>query len=206
MKEASSIGKLIQTIRISQGLTQEQLANKAQISYATLIKVEAGATKNPSARFVWKIAQALNTSFESLLAPRTFHGPHSVRQIWEDMLQTLRAPGEYMYISGVSEKQFLSSEKEAFRSFIRQLKVRGFKQKILSQKGDKHFLKEEHIEYRVLPRKHFNPTPMYVYGDKLAVLVWGPPQQVIIIEQPLIADAYRKQFLFIWERAERMRQ
>jgi hypothetical protein len=56
--------------------------------------------------------------------------------------------------------------------------------------------------YRWVPENLFNPTPIYVYGHKVAMIVWHQLPEVIIITNPVLADAYRKQFLFIWQRAK----
>ena len=54
-----------------------------------------------------------------------------------------------------------------------------------------------------MPREFFNPNPIYVYGDKLAAVIWGPPQQAVILKNAVLADAYRKQFLYMWEMARK---
>lgn len=83
------------------------------------------------------------------------------------------------------------------------MKQRGFSQRLISCDGDTNFLEGEHLEYRWVPKEHFYPVPMYVYGRKVAFLVWGPPQQAVILENNLLAEAYRRQFLFMWERAKK---
>lgn len=196
-----SVGRVIQEHRRAQGLTQEQLARRADVPYTTLTKVESGAIKNPSVQFVWKVSRALEISIDTLVVPRVFHGDTSAQQIWKDVLETLREPGDFMCVSGVDESQFLLSDAEQLLNFIAELGAGGFKQKLLCCVGDSKFLEGEHLEYRAIPMEHFNPTPIYVYGDRVAMLTWGPPQQAIIIQNSFLADAYRKQFLFIWSHA-----
>ena len=131
---------------------------------------------------------------------KTYRDENSVQRIFEDVLKTLK-PGETMYITGISEKRYLYFSKLKLLDFIAKLKKRGNKQKLLSCEGDFTRLEGDHLEYRWLPKEFFNPTPMYVYGDKVAILIWGPPQQSVILSNSLLADAYRKQFLFMWENA-----
>ena len=199
---SAPVGKLIQEQRREHGLTQEQLARKAEVPYTTLIKVESGTIKNPSMAFVWKVCRALQISLDTLLVPRVFQGENSVHQIWQDILETLVDPGEYMCISGIDETQFIASGRGKLMKFIKELERRGLKQKLLCSEGNKEFLEGAHLEYRAIPKEHFNPTPMYVYGNKVAILIWGPPQQSVILENSFLADAYRKQFLFIWEHSK----
>ncbi|HEY1644961.1 MAG TPA: HAD-IA family hydrolase [Candidatus Saccharimonadales bacterium] len=61
------LGKRIQSFRKAAGLTQQQLCNKASISYSTLTKIERGAIKSPSIFTVEAIASAIGTSLDELL-------------------------------------------------------------------------------------------------------------------------------------------
>lgn len=200
-ERSQAVGRVIQEHRRAQGLTQEQLARKADVPYTTLTKVESGAIKNPSVQFVWKVSRALEISIDTLVEPRVFQGEESVLQIWKDVLEALVTPGDFMCVSGVDESQFLLADPHQLLGFIAELRSRGLRQKLLCCEGDTRFLDGDHLEYRAIPKEHFNPTPIYVYGDRVAMLTWGPPQQAIIIQNVVLADAYRKQFLFIWSHA-----
>lgn len=57
----------IKRLRKEWGLTQEELARKADISYTSLTKIEIGVIKEPSVYVVSKIAKAFNVTIESLL-------------------------------------------------------------------------------------------------------------------------------------------
>jgi len=61
------IGKNIKKFRSKLGLTQEDLARKAEIRYTTLTKIESDVIKNPSVYIVAKIAKALNTTIDKLI-------------------------------------------------------------------------------------------------------------------------------------------
>lgn len=67
MVSPQQLGSKIQLARQAAELTQEQLAKKAHIAYATLTKIERGAIKNPSIYTIDAIAQALNTQVDTLL-------------------------------------------------------------------------------------------------------------------------------------------
>jgi len=54
-------------MRAKLGLTQDDLAKKADIKYTTLTKVENGAVNKPSVQTMAKIAKALGVSIEDLL-------------------------------------------------------------------------------------------------------------------------------------------
>jgi len=195
------LGKALQARRLERKLTQEQLAQRAGVPYTTLTKLESGVIKNPSVQAVSKLARALEISLDSLLVPHVFAGEDCVLEIWRDVRATALEPGDYMCISGLEEQAYLDTYREGLLQFIAELKTRGVRQKLLICEGDHTLLEGEHLEYRWIPKGHFNPTPIYVYGSKLAVLIWQPIRQALILDNELLADAYRKQFLFIWEHA-----
>lgn len=58
-----TIGKQIYSERIKQGLTQDQLKNKAGISLDTLRRMEKDKGKNPSHFVITSIEKALNVKF-----------------------------------------------------------------------------------------------------------------------------------------------
>ena len=200
------IGLRIKEFRAGAGLTQESLAKKAGIPYTTLIKVESGAIKNPSIKVITNITRTLGVPVESLTnhegIVKTIEGKDSIAKILDDVYATLKGSGGEVFISGIDERKFLEADKKAILSHIERLAKAGITERLLAREGDSFFFAGSQSIYRWVPENLFNPTPIYVYGEKVAMIVWGPYQQVIIIQNPVLADAYRKQFLFIWERAK----
>ena len=67
MTSGKTISDNIKRIRAKLGLTQDDLAKKADIKYTTLMKVESGVVNKPSVQTMAKIAKALNVSIEELI-------------------------------------------------------------------------------------------------------------------------------------------
>jgi FMN phosphatase YigB (HAD superfamily)/DNA-binding XRE family transcriptional regulator len=65
--DEKALGKRLQLARRRAGLTQQELCQKAGLSYSTLAKIERGAIKSPSVFTVASISAATNTSIEDLL-------------------------------------------------------------------------------------------------------------------------------------------
>jgi transcriptional regulator with XRE-family HTH domain len=63
----ATIGKNIKKLRIKQGLSQDDLARKAEIKYSTLAKIEGDFVKKPGVQMIAKIAKALSVPMEDLL-------------------------------------------------------------------------------------------------------------------------------------------
>ncbi|HET7060371.1 MAG TPA: HAD-IA family hydrolase [Candidatus Saccharimonadales bacterium] len=61
------LGKRLQQARQSAGLTQQQLCQKANLSFSTLTKIERGAIKSPSIFTIQAIAGALNLNLDELV-------------------------------------------------------------------------------------------------------------------------------------------
>jgi transcriptional regulator with XRE-family HTH domain len=63
----ATIGENIIMLRIKQGLSQDDLARKAELKYSTLAKIESNVVTKPTVHIIAKIAKALNVSIEELL-------------------------------------------------------------------------------------------------------------------------------------------
>src|SRR4051812_12469090 len=62
-----ALGKRLQEARQKAGLTQQELCQRAGLSYSTLAKIERGAIKSPSVFSVAAIASVCNVPLEELL-------------------------------------------------------------------------------------------------------------------------------------------
>ncbi|AEA33798.1 helix-turn-helix domain-containing protein [Hippea maritima] len=65
--QGNKLGKKIKKLRTGLGLSQDELARKADVPYTTLTKIETGVIKKPSVYVVAKIAKALNITIEELI-------------------------------------------------------------------------------------------------------------------------------------------
>lgn len=62
------ISENIKKLRAKLGMTQDDLAKKADIKYTTLMKVESGTVNKPGVQTMAKIAKALGVSIEDLIS------------------------------------------------------------------------------------------------------------------------------------------
>ena len=67
MATENNIGENIKKRRTKLGLSQEDFAQKSDVKYTTLTKIESGVIKTPSVVLVAKIAKTLGVSIEELL-------------------------------------------------------------------------------------------------------------------------------------------
>ena len=61
------ISKNVKELRKKTGLSQDQMARKANMPLSTYLKVENGVTPNPSIQTLLKIAEALEISLDELV-------------------------------------------------------------------------------------------------------------------------------------------
>ena len=66
-KTISTIAKNIKKRRKKKGLSQDKLSRLADVSHATIIKIESGGIQSPTIDTVQKIAKALNVSVDNLI-------------------------------------------------------------------------------------------------------------------------------------------
>jgi len=62
-----TIGNKIKQLRNKQGLTQDELARKADLPYTTLTKIETNVITKPSIQTVVKIAKGLGIGVDDLI-------------------------------------------------------------------------------------------------------------------------------------------
>jgi FMN phosphatase YigB (HAD superfamily) len=65
--DEQSLGRHLQAARQAAGLTQQELCQKADISYSTLAKIERGAIKSPSVFTVQRLTEVLGLSLDTMM-------------------------------------------------------------------------------------------------------------------------------------------
>lgn len=61
------LSKRIKALRNKKGLSQEKLARLADVSFATIVKIESGESKKPTIQTMAGIAKALDISLDELI-------------------------------------------------------------------------------------------------------------------------------------------
>ena len=65
-KTITTVAKNIKKYRKQRGLSQNKLSRLADVSHATIIKIESGGIQSPTINTVQKIAKALGVGLEDL--------------------------------------------------------------------------------------------------------------------------------------------
>lgn len=205
--------KQIRSARVFLDWSQDELAERSGLAVSTIRNIEGGSNI-PSG----KSAQALERAFSDYIEftptggiqpkQETMHVLKGrsgfIEFIW-DVHETIQNQGGEICVSNVDEKDFLfwlgEEEAQKYKDSMAQLE-KNFFFKILIQEGDDYFAAGKYAEYRWVPKAEFSNVPFYVYGDKLAIILFDKEVSVYILDNQNIANAYRQQFAVIWDRAK----
>ena len=126
-----------------------------------------------------------------------YKGVEGVKTILNDVLRV----GKDYVIFGIDETMFKEKLGPFMDQFFRKEKKLGFKERILTRDNVEFVYEYDTAMYRYLPKESFNPTPTYVYGENVAILIWEP-FSVIKIQNAALADSYAKYFEMLWNLAK----
>ena len=126
-----------------------------------------------------------------------YRGVEGVKTLLKDVLRE----GKDHVIFGIDESMFKEKLGPFMEWYFKEEKKRRFKERILTSDEASYVYGYQTAMYRYLPRESFNPTPTYVYGDNVAILIWEP-FSVIRIKNAALADSYAKYFELLWKMAK----
>ncbi len=192
--------------------TQDDLAAAAGLSKPSINTLERRIS-NPKSNTMKAIQKALEKAGveftegpgvklrSSVVKTSVFEGEDSLVRLTHDIFDTLNGTDKELMIAGIAEHKYKYLGGERVLKEIEKRVKHGIKTKLLSCEGDTNFIEPAH-HYRWLPKKFFPQVPYYIYDNKYALLLWGPPKKVVIIENDEIASSHRDQFLALWEGAK----
>lgn len=202
-------------IRGARGLldwSQAELSRRTGISTTSIGNIESGNTQ-PRESTLGVIRKAFEVSGIEFVEGgvraknefvQVYQGEDSFWELFEDIHTTLMNGENEVLVSNVDERDFerwLNPERlKIHLDRMSVLEESGkLKYRIMIKEGDTFFLASEYAEYRWMPEELFLPVPFYVYGDKLAVMIFGTEPCVILIDNKTVSMAYRNQFEQIWK-------
>jgi HTH-type transcriptional regulator, sugar sensing transcriptional regulator len=130
---------------------------------------------------------------------RLFKGIKGVKSIFLDIART----GKNNYVFG-SEGQFSERMPEFALQFKRMKKEKRFKTHLICRK-DRRELDAQTSDHRFLPKVTESPAVTNIYGDKIAIIIWTPEPEGIVIENAAAAKAYKSYFDFMWKNGKKFR-
>ena len=202
--------KQIRAARALLDWTQQDLAERSGLTRQSIKNIETSISR-PRKETIHDIQAALELSGIEFLSGdgvrikdaniNVLHGEEGIKALFDDIYETCAGNKRDILIANNEEPTHLSEDLLAYlNKHLERLEKLGVKERILCKEGDSNFL-SSWILYRWVPEKHHTNTPTIVYGNKLAMLTWGPPSKITIISDPQYAQSFRNLFEFTWERA-----
>lgn len=206
--------KEIRAARVYLDWSQDDLAQRSGLAVSTIRNVEAG-TNSPSGKSALSLERAFADYIEFLpnggFQPKQetvkiYRGRSGFLDFFWNVYETIKTVGGEICVSNVDEKDFLfwlgDTDAQQYKDAMAALE-KNFFFKTLIKEGDDYFAGGQYAEYRWIAADEFSNVPFYVYGDKLAIILFEKEVAVYVLDNKNIANAYRSQFNVLWNRAKK---
>ena len=201
-------------MRAARGLlnwTQGDLAARTGISTTSIGSIESD-TSNPRDSTAQLIKKAFEDAGIEFLADdgvrrrqgqvRILAGRNGFHAFYDDIYaEAQKNKGATFLVNNVNEKLFLKWGAEIVDSHTARMQSLAIQYQILVREGDTNFVNTDYATYRWLPKEMFSAVSFYVYGSKLAIIVFDQEPSVLVIDYPAVTEAYRRQFTSFWDMA-----
>lgn len=204
-------GNQISAARALLGWDQKDLAERVGVSVAAISKIEKGDNKGKSTTL-----EKIDSAFEAMDVEltkdgvrfknngvRILEGKSGYIEFFEDVYWTLRESKiKTVYVESVDERQFDEFGLSVFQKHRQRMLDLGIRFKILVKYGDTYLPATDYAEYRWTPENTFYSVPYYMYGGKLAMMIFGKSPRVYILNEPEITSIHRTQFESLWKQSK----
>jgi len=131
-----------------------------------------------------------------------FQGFKGVKTIFQDILNTLEKGDEYNILG--SEGQFGELMPYFAPIFSKRKEQKKIHTKMLIRESFGKKDRGKYTEYRSVPQDVRSPATINVYGNKVAIFVWGEPPEALLIENSEISKTLKNYFDFMWKHAKKV--
>lgn len=192
--------------------TQETLAGTAGITKDMISKIEAGKSAGSL-----KTLQSIEGAFDRAGIAfhendgvarksggvQTYRGRSGFLNFIMDIYDTMKTGGD-VYVSNVNEDDFLKWEgDEAEAHMARMASISGLRCRFLIEEGDTNIVASHYATYRQVGKESFGDVPLYIYGEKTALIVFEQDDvEVFVIKHLEITRFFRKRFHEMWSTAK----
>ncbi|MBN1783477.1 MAG: helix-turn-helix transcriptional regulator, partial [Alphaproteobacteria bacterium] len=196
--------------------SQHELGQRCNLSKVSLVGIESGR-QHPNHETLKRIASVFWNEGLIFLPEGGFRvensliqvleGSEGVKSFFNDVLSVAENKGGEFLISGVRDSDFARIVEEVGirESYVKKMNELFEKKKVihknLAEKGSVERPLQAYSEYRIVPDGQFENVPFYLYGNKLAIILWGENIKIICMENSELATAYKKIFDLAWKQS-----
>jgi transcriptional regulator with XRE-family HTH domain len=119
---------------------------------------------------------------------------------YDDCLRAFPSGNDELLVIGKDNSRFQSHDPRrllAYKRFEEFARKNNVKERASFLENDTNFLAVRN-HYRWAPKELFGEVPMAIYGDYVAIVLWGPPLRMIVIRNHGLAETFRQHFSAIW--------
>lgn len=203
-------------IRAARGLlnlSQKELAGEAGLSLNSLNNIERGVA-HPRDESLKAIKKALEKHGIEFLEGdgvrrrgekfniKTLEGDNLIGKLYREILKRV-ATGKckevlYMGIDNDRMELIDHDDYQKYKTFEDELIAHDVGERLIFKDKDTNFLSRRNV-YRWVEERLFGTVPIMIFGDRMAILLWGPPKRIVILQNASLAETFTHQFDAIWE-------
>ena len=127
-----------------------------------------------------------------------YKGRKGIKSILNDILNYKE------YIAFGSSGRFLGIMKYDFVAFQKRKKELKIKAKVILSESSKRTeqVRLAYSKFKYIPDKFTAPTTTFVYGDKIAIIVWSETPIATLITSKEVVESYKNYFNLLWKIAK----
>lgn len=205
--QAGEISKKTQINRRTTYDTIERLIEKGYLSYVIVTNKRVFKAVNPDLiiekiKEMEKQAQEFLPQLKSIYEgtkeeheANIYRGKKGIKSILNDILKQK----EYV-VFGSNEKfpEIMQHDFSLFQKRKKDLKINSRTIMSISMKN-KPLLKEAFTTYRFIPESYSLPTSTFVYGNKVAIIIWSEMPVGMVTESKDVANSFKQYFEALWK-------
>jgi len=194
---------------------QGDLAEKSGVSVPAIANIEL-EKQQPSTNTLERLEAAFNkaglefTDRDGMrrkdASVQILEGQKGFLAFYDMVYEEAKATGtKEIMVSNVDEREFVKWQGEQLVEHTARMKALDINYKILIRHGDTFFPASSYAEYKWAPEGMHYTVANYLFGSKLAFILFGDTLKIFILSEGELVEDFRKQFISLWEKAERPR-
>jgi transcriptional regulator with XRE-family HTH domain len=191
--------------------SQSELSKRTGISTTSIGNIEAGNTqaRESTLKLIRKAFENAGIEFIGTEGMRIkqntidiYEGREGFNNFFDYVYQNSLSEAAEIYACNIDETLFIKWAGDIAPDHMKRMSaLKGLSFKVLVKEGDHNLDAADYVEYKWLSEELFSSVPYYIFGSKLAIILFEPEPKIIVMKYPMITDAYKKQFMAFWKLA-----
>lgn len=204
--------KQVAAARALLGWSQTELCEFSGLSYKAVNSYES-ENGNPTERTRQAIEKAfaphvnfLGDTGVQLKSPdvKIYKGRDEFIEFMRSVYDDMKDKGGEVLVSNVAEKKFEEwlGDEEDQAHMARMRSITNLTYKVLLKEQDHYLPCSDYCHYRWTPKGRHDDVPLYLFNDKVAMIVFREEPIVYVISVPDIYRVFQRQFYALWEQSQ----